>query len=291
MWSSSEVMKMTNKTNGLSLVLFLLVSVGVTAGMVYGLTFTPSAPSGMANVSVNTTAYPNGWDLNLTRSHIYTVDINESQPTLKWTGIVGNISAEFALQDEDDDALFDWPILSTTGEVYATRETSGGGGWSGGGIPSWSAMYCANSSMISDEGIMFNSTNASEDSMVNTFTTSVTYSTNIYIGEFELLDAAHGEAGGCYGLHLNENNSDVTDDWIELVLTDNASESEDDLPDGMSTGSGAGTIAWNIIYASVIMNHSFGYNGEIYDFQMLLPQLGQAGDVAVIPFYFYIELV
>ena len=137
---------------GRTLTIFFLLIIAMQAQItIVSGAVLPSAPISMINTSVTTSSYPVGTVLNLTRANIYTVSINESQSTTKWTGIVGNISAEFALQDANGYALYDWDIYTTTGEVYATKETTSGTGWAGGGIPEWTTIQCANSSDIFDE--------------------------------------------------------------------------------------------------------------------------------------------
>lgn len=289
---------MTNtKINTTSLLVLSVLFILAIASMSYAITFIPSAPNSITYVSTTNSSYPNGRVLNMSRANIYTYILDESQPTIKWTGIVGNITAEFALQDATGNALYDWTIYTTTGEVYATKETTGGAAWDGGGVPLWTAVQCANSSDIEDEGLAFNSTywgNSTklyaEDSYINTFKDYTLTWPTIYVGERLVRDYATGAGAGegCRAINLNENNTVDTDgNWLEVVLTDNQTETEVSWP----AGSNGGAQQRNLIYMSIIENNSFGYNGQNYDFQMILPQQGFKGDVAIVPFYFYVELV
>lgn len=278
-------------THGLTSFLMFLVLALISVAIAYAANnVEPSKPTTISFVSNSTNAYPNGTLTNYTRGYIHTINIDEKQPTFKWAGFVGNVTGRFALQDSEGYALYDWTIVTTTGEIYATREGPAHGDsipGDGGGIPDWENMACANLANLTAEQGMFNHTvatgaRANEDAYLQTFTTSVNFP-NFYIGE----TAQITNGSGCYGVNLNTNDSHSvtpgTRDWAQVVLMDQTFEVE----------TGPVPLQWDIIYAVLIQNNSFGYrNGTRYDWQMLLPESGLEGSgVGNQAYYFYIELI
>lgn len=247
------------------LVVFSLLLLALT--VVFGATTNPSAPSGIGIISNTTTDYAtNGLIQNsATRGYIYTMNINESQPSNKWVGYVGNITGNFALEDSSARALYNWSIAVTKGEIYAQIESA---------APTWSVMRCAKTAELYVEETYYSHTTADEDSYSNTFrNNSVSGYSNpqIYVGDRQVASAN----ASCHGLRLNNNTGSPGLDWDEVVLTD---------------GGNDGTN-YELTYAALIENSAIGFDGKQYDFQIMLPQNATAGDVAVIPYYFYIELV
>jgi hypothetical protein len=275
-------MKAKNTTTILVLALLTLACAAVAhAGAV---SLFPSIPSTFNVVSNSTNAGTAGQQQNESRGYIYYTQIDESAPTMKWKAYVGNITGEYALQDASGNAVYDWTMTSVTGEIYATKEyPTGGAGRFQGGIPTWTNVSCANSTMISDEESQFNHTTADEDSFSNTFLNGNNFNlTTFYAGEQEVTDTSMvgGGAGDCYGAYLMQNNADQFTDWQEVVLTDGTYEDE-----------GGSDLDYDIIYAALIENNVVGFDGVSYDFQILLPESGLQGNQPNTVYYFYVELV
>lgn len=257
-------------------------------GIVMGASNTnPSKPTSMLYSHNRTSNYSMGDARNLARGYIHVINITESQPTIKWSGIVGNIYGEYALLDEDNNKLYDWTIITTTGEVYATKEgPSGRGAIFGGGMPQWENITCASHTMIKNETFYFNHSGDDEDILNKTFVQSFSL-TSFFAGQTPVNDSAvrppSGEVKGtdtCAGLNLSDG-SDSSDEFQEVILTDLTYQ----MPDTYDTRQ------YDIIYASLIENDTVGYNGSTFDFQMILPQSGLEGDQTVVTYYFYVELV
>ena len=244
----------------------------------------PTAPTSMTYVTNSTTGGQSGTAQTHERGYIHYMNIDESAPTDKWKAYVGNVTGEYALQDASGNAIYDWTISTVEGELYATKEApSGGAGRFEGGIPDWTAIQCANSTLITDEESQYNHTAADEDSYTNTFKNGNNFNlTTFYAGERIVNDssAIGGEAGGCYGAYMNVNNADQYSDFQEVVLTDGTSEDE-----------GAGDTDYDIIYAALLENDANGFDNVPYDFQILLPESGLTGSQTATTFYFYVELI
>jgi len=273
---------------------FILIIIGLFIGCV--LFVRAGNPSMPTNITINnnvTSSYPNGTQLNNTRGFVYNITINESQPTNKWLGYVGNVNGEFALMNSDSEALYDWDIITITGEVYATKEgpnlsTTGREDecYNCGMVPNWSNVVCLNSSMLTTEETFYSHTSTDEDSFSNTFTNGTLFNlTNVfYAGEREVNDTSlpGGASGKCYGTYLNAADATQYENWTEVLLTDQTYQWADDS---------FTTVVWDVIYAVLLENDTIGYDGNTYDFQILLPQNGSNGSVNNIAFFFYVELI
>jgi hypothetical protein len=271
---------MKAKTTTLLLAVLMLLAAAVS---VSAQSLAPSAPSSVTYVTNSTNANLQGTAQSHVRGYIHYVNIDESSPTQKWKAYVGNVSGEFALQDASGNAIYDWTIATITGELYATKEApSGGSGRFAGGVPTWTAVQCANSTILYDEESQINHTVTDEDSMRNTFRNSNYFNlTTFYAGETQVTDSSviGSEAGGCFGAYMNTNNADQYTDWQEVVLTDGTYEDE-----------GSGDLDYDVIYAALLENNVNGFNNVPYDFQILLPESGLDGAQTPLTYYFYVEL-
>jgi hypothetical protein len=275
-----------------------ILSLAVTllmAGLAKAAATDPSAPTSYTSLVNHTSSYPNGTQLNGTRGFIYDTNLTESQPSQKWVGYVGHINGEYALQDASGDALYDWDIVTVTGEVYATKEGYDSGTPSeatdpfAGGMPDWTSLQCANKTMIDRETWLFNHSHTEEDRYNATFTRGTSFhNPGFYAGTNIIIDSdVITESGTCYGAHLNYNNTDndgsvATVNWTQVVLTDGSSQDADGVPS---------YHVYDLVYAALIQNDSWGYDNRTYDFQILLPQSGLQGDQPRVAFYFYLELI
>lgn len=280
----------------------IIVSILFTACFVLAEIY-PSNPTAIFDLSTNTvtygsnmtSSYPNSSAINGTRGYIYNITINESQPTQSWIGYIGNINGNYALLDASGNKLYDWTIANVTGEVYATKEgpqiqgnifegNSGAGTVNpfNGGIPIWDSLICANSTQINTETERFNHSVTSEDRLNNTFKNAGYSIVEFYAGPTLINNTVSGGSTGCYGTYLRNNTINTTD-WKETVLTDQTYQNKSDAEDTIHI--------FDIIYAVQINNDTEGFDGNLYDFQILLPQSGLSGTQDNIAYYFYIELI
>jgi len=240
--------------------------------------------------------------LNMTRGHIWVLNIKENQNTHRWIGYVGNITGNISLQDDSGNNLYEWDLAVTSGEIYATRFHGGSSpdpirngnqrdsGQVGGAYDyvDWTNMQCASPTMINNEsGMLGHNDQVDNDALNNTFLNNSNFHTNGM--DFTVADRyIDVSAQNCSGTFLNTNpDSDTTEYWQMTVLEDGYA----DYADG------------DIVYAAIVENNAVGFNGKTYDFQMILPQYGavldggenDAGDSDNIKpnlaYYFYVELI
>ena len=283
---------MQAKQKIVQIISFMIVFGLLTAAVTTALSVDPSKPSSMEITSNTTNAYPQGSLINKTRGYIYTVTVNESQPSRKWAGYVGNINGEYALQDASGNALYDWDIVTITGELYATKEgpdTSKNEQQDpyAGGIPLWTNMTCATLSQLEHEQAVFNHSSTDEDAYLNTFDHEGFTNPGFYAGEQQVTDTDTWnttESSNCYGINLNQVDSDQPENgnWTQVVLTDGTYQ---------WATAGQSEEVYDITYAVLLENDTAGFNDVAYDFQILLPQSGLEGTQPIVPYYFYVELI
>jgi hypothetical protein len=234
--------------------------------------------------SNTTKAIANGTNVNSTVNeqspggYIFTIKIDSRQQNSRWKAYVGNATGTFALDDSDDNTIFEWSLVSIAGEVYATRSSN----------INWSGINCtwiADGKRNSNEGYessnrtpehnenkFFSHTN-SDDNITATFAktnhSSVTVGT-VVIGKDE-----------CFTLQTWKMDSQQV-----FADSDDAKFTELLLYDGSYNKTNG-----DIIYATQIEQDETGYRADsTYDFQMIVPENSITGFSSSTAYYFYIEL-
>ena len=225
--------------------LFLLAAIAASA-------IEPSAPTGISvvrNESPNPTV---GGLLNTSGGTIATVSLNVTTQNYRWKGYVGNITGTLALQDSSLSSLFSWDIVTTTGEIYATRNSS---------LPDWESIDCVTDGILSTEEDALNITTTEVDSINQTF--------GLYLHDAFYIGSIAMDQDSCRSVALNVNGTIQASDFQEVLLTD-------------------GVI---LIYAALIENTTYGFDQNLYDFQVILPENALLGGEESTAYYFYVELV
>ncbi|MEM2121921.1 MAG: hypothetical protein QXU20_04665, partial [Candidatus Woesearchaeota archaeon] len=145
-----------------------------------------------------------------------------------------------------------------SGEVYATRSNSIN--WGTGNI------ICANSSVITAEEISLNIFDAEDvDSINKTF--NLTFTGDIYVGTNHITAASN-----CRQANLYVNDAwEGTGIFKEILLYDIANN--------------------KTIYTAIIRKgYAVGYDGNTYNFELIVPEDGHFGDTATTTYYFYVEI-
>ncbi|MEA2037715.1 MAG: hypothetical protein U9O94_09475, partial [Nanoarchaeota archaeon] len=183
---------------------------------------------------------------------------------------VGNITSTFVLDDSDGYTIFDWSLTTAiSGEVYASRASS----------INWSGINCSVANATHWENKELN--HSREDNISATFNN--TDNTAFSVGDISII------ADSCptTNLHVNDTYA-LNDDWEEVLLYD---------------GNKGLNATWNmtsnedfknLVYAAIIEEDAYGYrgnaDGNVYDFQMLLPENGDSSWVGSTAYYFWTEL-
>lgn len=190
--------------------------------------------------------------------------INSTHVTTRWQGYYGNISGRITLDDAYNYSLYDWEIANPTGEIYAANQTS---------TVYWSDIMCFNYSANTTTGqVNINITNVETDLMgagvndidgVNeTFNVTYTDATGFSVGGVTI-----NTNDQCKMTYLYVSDAYQQTDYKEVILTDNRS------------------VVWT---ALIEPDGTTGYDGNKWDFQMMV---GEDGDVSTATtYYFYVEI-
>ena len=269
--------KMTKMITG---ALALLLMGVLAASITYAAALVPVAPNSVTERTNFTKGNLSGWGQNDSRGFVYENNMAHTQASTKWKAYVGNITGSYGLVDASNNAIYDWSIITTKGEVYATHSDPAVGG---AGVPSWAAMACATEAIRKNESLYFNhgdhnlsTPGDDEDAYINTWKDGSTAAFNhsaFFVGETSIATDA------CYGTNLYSNNAAQTVLWQEVVLSD------------LTCNPSVSTYYCSVVYAALIANNSVGFNGKTYDYQILVPEQNANGTPAERAYWFYIELV
>jgi hypothetical protein len=186
------------------------------------------------------------------RGTIVTVRFNVTQQSLLWKAYVGNVSGRITLEDSDDYSIFDWPLTSSGGEVYATRKST---------AVDWENIRCAQVGHVENETLFLNQSIGKSDSLNTTFRAN-------NHSEFDV-GSVNFPTNACnHTAYTNVNSSSQKGDFGEILLYDTTT----------------------IIYTTIMNDSILGYDEGSYDFQMLIGEKGQEGTHSPIPYYFFVEL-
>jgi hypothetical protein len=230
---------------------FILACIMAYAGLASAI---PSGPT-ITVVSNETKQPASATLLNTTGGSITIMVLNATTQNLRWKAYVGNVSGTLTLDDADDNTLFDWSLTHVIGEVYATRQS---------GIINWSGINCSNETHITAEEKALNHT-SQDDNITKTFDESTHQ--GFYIGTREILQNT------CAAVHTYVNSSSQTSNFEEVVLYDGTNETNG-----------------KVVYATPLEQDQYGFDNNLYDFQMILPEVGLATWTSSTAYYFYVEL-
>lgn len=232
----------------------MIITVILVSTIIFART-TTATPVGPRLVSNTTLDYPSWQDTPLTRNdtkgRITTIAFNVTQQDYDWKAYAGNITGKLSLDDSNNKTIFDWNLATIAGEIYATRKST---------TVTWADIVCANAGNVTAEQNALNIGASEADSIANTFDNGNHDAFSVGTVSFS--------ANSCtYSDYTYVNGVPQTTNFDEILLTD-------------QTG--------YLVYASLLSDAVTGFDGETYDFQILLPDDGDAsGNTA---YYFYAEL-
>ena len=190
---------------------------------------------------------------NVSGGYLSHFNLSATVQNNRWKAFIGHIAGAFTLEDSAGDQIYDWSFSSNTGRVYATRNS---------GAINWAGIGCADIIDLESENSVLGLT-SSDDNITSTF--SDTTHEPFSVGSTNIL------TDSCPTLNTYRNGDktqDAGDPFEEMILHD-------------------GT---NLIFSTIVENDVLGYNGENYDFQMIVPENGTVGATGNVLYYIYMEL-
>ncbi|MFH1770586.1 MAG: hypothetical protein ABH828_03440 [archaeon] len=182
-----------------------------------------------------------------------TMNLNVSQQNSRWKAYVGNVSGDLQLRDNNNYTIYDWDLVTVTGEVYASRSND----------ITWANIQClTNATLLSEEDFM-NITTSAVDSINLTFNNTV--HAGFWVGNKQITNST------CRAIATYVNNqaqvASETADFQEILLDDTS----------------------NFVYSTILEQDQAGYDsGKTFDFQMILAEDEYASTPTT--YYFYAEL-
>jgi hypothetical protein len=216
---------------------------------------TPDGPS-ITSIINETKSAQTAATINVSGGYISTINVTASTQNTRWKGMVGQVSGSFTLKDSAGSSLFDWSITSIGGEIYATRNST---------TPTWTSVQCANISLMETENLLMNHSSA-QDNITRTFngTTHASF----------VVATTTISANTCPTVNTYIGNATQDTDFEEVVLTDSTNF----------------TAGGKLIYSSVLENNVAGFDNVVYDFQMIVPEIGLSTFTGSTAYYLYVEL-
>jgi len=215
----------------------------------------PSGPNTITVVSSGRYSTTGALNVSALAGNVTELNFNGNTITRTWQGYFGNITGKIILGDANNKTFYDWNLASAHGEIYATKVSS---------VPTWASIRCANITNVNTEDTTLGTNQTTDvDSVNNTFLNSTTFP-SFYVGSVYI-----NSTPGCYATHMyNSSGVKSTTNFNEVLLSDTS----------------------NLIYTTVLDQQALGYDNRTHDFEMIVGENGHGTDVAVTPYYFYLEL-
>lgn len=183
--------------------------------------------------------------------------------TRSWQGYYGNVTGWITLDDANNFTFYNWSDAEPRGQVYASLVSAG--------TPNWPTVDCTN---FSTEAATFDtkySINPDDyDNVTNTY--NVTNHP-----QFQIIDR---NVSGCPTTYIWRDDLYQSNDFVNVLLSDT---------------NNAGTDRW--VFGTIMENKDVSnktdktcYNGELCDFQLLVAENGHGTDIAVTPYYFWVDI-
>ncbi len=207
----------------------------------------------LSSVLINVHAQPTGVDIVLNETETIMPDpaaelttaggtfttmvLNGTFQTPRWKAYVGNVSGRLALADSVSRTIYDWDLAVVSGQVYVSRHEE----------IDWSTITCADEQSILDEQSVLNIDVASVDSILNTF--NETIHRGFFVGTVPITNSSC-RAIATYVEDAKQPPSEEAT-FQEILLRDNANK---------------------LVFATIIEQGQVGYDGNLYDFQLIVPE-------------------
>jgi hypothetical protein len=251
-------MKKRGKTRELKMIIVVIAVVLLSIAILMLFTkavnaVDPEGPGSIIVITNETKASVNAQIINISGGYVANINITATIQNPRWKAFVGNVLGSFTLADASGAQIYDWTFSTTTGRIYATRNST---------FVTWSQINCSTLANLEAENSALTHTSPN-DNITATFNTSVGAShSSFYVGSRQIV------ANRCPTLNTYIGNTTQDTDFEEMALYD----------------------GYNIVYATILENNLGGYDNSNYDFQMIVPERGEPGFTGATAYYLYIEI-
>ncbi|MEM4266337.1 MAG: hypothetical protein QXX65_04655 [Candidatus Woesearchaeota archaeon] len=212
-----------------------------------------ATPEGVQNITIidsqrRTPAGPS--QIVAQGGNITTLSIAIQHQTRGWQGFVGNLTANLTLEDASGERMFAWNITNISGEIYASRN----------GTIDWNLISVQNDCSVDEE-----LTGKGSDRVSKTFKPSAN-TVNFSVGTIQF-----NSSTTCAAWPFVNNSRQTTTNLFENILL-----SRGTTPNGNQS-----------IYVGILQDGVSGYDGNTYNFQLLVPVNRTSGFTT---YYIYAEI-
>jgi hypothetical protein len=246
-----------------TLVLFVaLAFIAAFAGSVFAV----NVPTGAQTIEYiesetgDTALYPPA-TTNAEAGNLTYLNIHGVSQTKSWQGFYGNVSGTIILEDSVGYRFYDWAAAEPQGEVYASVNDT----------ITWTTVACAPT--IGDSAFL----NTWQDFYGMNYTDYDTINTTYNLTDHPTFYTGYTTLTGCPTTYTYVSNASQAVDFPGVLLTSDS----------------AGTLIFTSILEDKtegLRDDKTGFDGNTYDFQLLVGENGQEGNSAVTPYYFWVEL-
>lgn len=216
------------------------------------LSASPDTPS-IDSVANETKTVGAGEMFNISGGYLAKLNLTATIQNPHWKAFLGWVQGKFTLDDSTGSTIYDWELTTVGGQIYSTRNSS---------IANWSGIECATVLDLENENTLLEH-NSPDDNITATFNNGAPGTHPAFnVGSVPI------SANSCPSLNTYINNGTQSDDFFEMTLHDGI----------------------NIIYATTINSNTQGYDGDNYDFQMIVPENGNETWIGATAYYLYVEL-
>jgi len=219
----------------------------------------PQGPDVVTSVNNSTKGAVSGEIFNISGGYISTINISAVIQNTRWKAFVGNVTGSFTLDDAAGNTIYDWALSSITGRVYATRNSS---------IPTWSSVNCTTNTTLRAQRLAQEDTDMSHSNADDNITATFDNFTHasFWVGSVSIAANTCPTAR----TYVNDVPQAGVGMFEEMAIYENT---------------GAYTL-----YATVMEENAQGYDGDTYDFQMIIPENGSAAWTSATAYYLYVEI-
>jgi len=188
------------------------------------------------------------------------ITISGVSPTKSWQGFFGNVSGTLILEDSSGFRFYDWAVAEPQGEVFASVNNT----------ITWTSVECA---PIEDVGYrtewhdFYGMLDTDYDDLSDTYNET----------NHGMFQVGFENITGCRTTYTFQNNASQAENFPAVLLT-----SDDNT-----------TLIFTAILednTSGVRDSLAGYDGGLYDFQLLVAENGQLGNTVTTRYYFWIEI-
>jgi len=244
------------------MILFLAIALPVVLAEI--IPAQPEGPSTLSIVNSSRRAPEGAATLETIAGNVTQLSIDGQTVTQTWQAYYGNITGKVILGDASNHTIYNWDATSPKGEIFASEAPID---FAYGNV----LCYDFNATDVGNSN--FTTLNEYEtsigleiddvDGIDETFTQTTNYS-NFYVGSKIINETC--PMTNPYG----ENETKDANKFQELLLYDNTSNKP--------------------IYTSILEQDVLGFDGNYWDFEMLVAQNGHNGNTESTTYYFYVEI-